>query len=142
MPKSYLLSKWPHLQTSVPTNANYNLTCHFKISLSLFFSFSFFPFFYRAYLNWRGKCTFSDIRGTQDSFPQTTWPNGYPEEGISREIVTSGLWLMGGCPRHIRECGRTGKTWVLLKLDCLSIYEGIWWVISTLDNPFLSFRQM
>lgn len=60
-------------------------------------------------------------------------------EGISREVTMARLWLMEGYPKLMRECGRTGKTWVLVKLNCLSIYEGTWQVISTLDNPFLRF---
>ena len=59
---------------------------------------------------------------------------GYPERGGHIKRVAD-----GGCLRQLWESGRTGKTWVLLKLNCLGIYEGIWQVISMLHNPFPNF---
>ena len=59
---------------------------------------------------------------------------GYPERGGHIRRVAD-----GGCLRQLRESGRTGKTWVLLKLNCLGICEGTWQVISMLHNPLPNF---
>ena len=138
--------KCSHLQASEPSNTNYIPTCHLKLSVSLCRSFLFlFPFFYLTCLNWKGKSTLPDIGEPDAPGPpaphQPAWPNGYAEEGISREEVLSRPVADGSCPRPRQECGRTGKTWVLLRLDCLGVCEGACRVISTLHNPFLNSWQ-
>lgn len=63
------------------------------------------------------ESAFPCSRGTLDSFLQASSPSGCSEE---RRVAA------GGCQRHRGGCGRTGKTCVLLKLNCLGIYEGTW----------------
>ena len=118
------------IDVSALTDTNYNPTFLFRLSLSFFFIFLLLP----SKFELERESAFPGIRGTWDSSPEPSW-NGCSEEGIEhiRRVVD------GGCLRHLGEGGRTGKTWVLLKLNCLGIYEGTWWVISTLHNSFLNF---